>query len=166
MVLKLQARPVNYRTPSLHGWWVCLALCAMILQAPTLTVRHAHAGGEVPHHHGVLGCGPSCAAQTARDIDLHQPGHGHRLVWGLELHDPAEDSSRDTTTDHPDNPGLICAAQGPATLENHADLSAQTFLTTQNLPALPLVFPRPLQVRPQIHSHHLGAPQAPLVLKI
>lgn len=79
---------------TLHRAWVCLALVALCLQAPSLTVHHSHAGGSHAHHHGInhqQGFSPFHADQPVHadePDDLNLP-HSHRLIWGFDFHQPA-----------------------------------------------------------------------------
>ena len=79
---------------TLHRAWVCLALVALCLQAPSLTVHHSHAGGSHAHHHGInhqQGFSPFHADESVHADetgDLNLP-HSHRLIWGFDFHQPA-----------------------------------------------------------------------------
>ena len=69
------------------AWGGCLwlALVAVVLQAPSISVRHCHAGGADDHHHAWL---PEEEHPDSWEDDLALP-HGHRVVWGWDLHDPS-----------------------------------------------------------------------------
>lgn len=76
------------------SWCVWLALVAVGLQAPSVTVRHCHAGGSDPHSHGAHEAHEEYGAvanhgltPAAMEEDLALP-HGHRVVWGFDLHEP------------------------------------------------------------------------------
>lgn len=114
--MRLRPRTRNTATTRTGlGWCVWLALVAVGLQAPSISVRHCHAGGSDPHHHGLAENFASGLIDEGDDLALP---HGHRVVWGFDLHEPTG-SPADCPADEPSTPAgvisanLALAAEGP-----------------------------------------------------
>ncbi|RLS36672.1 MAG: hypothetical protein DWH82_12735 [Planctomycetota bacterium] len=105
-------------------WLGCLALLAVCMQAPTLMVRHTHAGGAIPHRHGSPDLAGVDRPPGGADSDSAEDAdpwvvHGHRLFWGLELHEPVDCQIPDHQVNDPstamgDIDGTLPSAPGVA----------------------------------------------------
>jgi len=96
---------------SLRGLGVWLALLVVALQAPSISIHHCHDGGSEDHHHIVWQKAGQPAQENTGDL---APSHGHRVVWGWDLHDPSgHDSVNEPGGDHCPA-GVIQASQAPA----------------------------------------------------
>ncbi|MFM8931988.1 MAG: hypothetical protein ACKOS8_08955 [Gemmataceae bacterium] len=109
-----------------RGAGVWLALVVVALQAPSISVHHCHDGGSEDHHHAVWQGDNQPAHPHAGDL---APSHGHRVVWGWDLHDPSSHDAEGEPGDAPCPAGVIQASQSPAEAFQHRPMAC--------LPTLP-----------------------------